>query len=845
MFGGRNLETSDNTSTLAGSEHVTRVAITNASVSNINSGFSFTAVTRTGDGDDDGAANRTVQGSLRQFIQNANALSGVQTSGFRLQTFDSNYNDNQLGVFTITPTSALPTITDATIIDATTQSQYITSPVIEIDGSNAGANANGFNITGGNSTIKGFAINGFASGSGIIATNAGSNNIDGNYIGIRATGDDAIEGATAWFQGENNANDAAAGRNGTLNNGVSFGTGKIGTAFDLDGVNDYVSLSTASTLGMNGNFTAMAWINGDTFNVAGDNTIFGQDAAGLHLVVRNQKAYMGFYGNDIAGVQTLSAGQWYHVAFRYTNGEQAIYVNGVLDSSGTGHAALASNAAVNIGRWSSGAYFDGRIDDASIIGRSLSATEIAAEYSAGLSGKSAAKIPIVSNLQAEGDATDSRGIATWNALGGVTYTTGIMGNAFSFDGLDDRIEAADPSLFDTTQSSYSVWFKLNDTAGFPNLIGRQYSNDYGWTLHINPTGSLRVRIDTDTASNQSVSTSSGLDDGRWHLATFTLDRVANQASLSVDGANLTTGTFTGTFGTATGGTMAAAKSIVGAQYLNGQLDELSAYNRLLTNSEIANLYQSQSRDNDTFAATPVASYKAEGDANDFTSANEGTVVGGVSYVPGKSGQAFDLNGTTGYISIPDASAIEVTSQLTLSAWINPDDVGNFRQIISKFGSSGNYAYQIGLAPSGRLRIDFSGDGAGYTNLESSTGALTTGTWQLVTATFDNGAAKLYINGNQVASSTMGFTSIYSAGNSNLNIGRDPAGSQYFDGRIDEAAVYNRALSAGEISTLYNSANQSTIGNSTGITLSSSAGNEICRRTECDQREHDQQYPHQW
>ena len=60
-----------NATTLALSEHVTRVILSTTNATNIDSGFSFTTITRTGDGDDDGSNNRTVQGSLRQFIQMA------------------------------------------------------------------------------------------------------------------------------------------------------------------------------------------------------------------------------------------------------------------------------------------------------------------------------------------------------------------------------------------------------------------------------------------------------------------------------------------------------------------------------------------------------------------------------------------------------------------------------------------------------------------------------------------------------------------------------------------------------------------------------------------------------
>jgi hypothetical protein len=59
------------------------------------------------------------QGTLRQFILNSNAIAGVQTSNFSIGT----------GAQTITPTAALPPITDATILDATTQEGFGGTPL--------------------------------------------------------------------------------------------------------------------------------------------------------------------------------------------------------------------------------------------------------------------------------------------------------------------------------------------------------------------------------------------------------------------------------------------------------------------------------------------------------------------------------------------------------------------------------------------------------------------------------------------------------------------------------------------------------------------------------------------
>ncbi|MCA9062796.1 MAG: DUF4347 domain-containing protein, partial [Planctomycetaceae bacterium] len=133
---------------------------------------------------------------------------------FNISTSDTGYNLSGLGVFTIQPTSALPTLTDAVIIDGTTQWNFVSSPVIELDGSNAGGATEGFTITGGGTTIRGFAINGF-DGDGIQISGDGLNTIEGNYIGVRATGDDAIEGAVAWWKGDNTTTDSISGYSGT------------------------------------------------------------------------------------------------------------------------------------------------------------------------------------------------------------------------------------------------------------------------------------------------------------------------------------------------------------------------------------------------------------------------------------------------------------------------------------------------------------------------------------------------------------------------------------------------------------------------------------------------------
>lgn len=163
--------------------------------------------------------------------------------------------------------------------------------------------------------------------------------------------------------------------------------GYIGPAVRFDGVDDVISLGMVDQLGLqDSSFTAIAWVNGDAFGPGTDHPILGTDQMGtnmgLHLTVRHGKPYMGFYANDTEGATTLSNGAWHHLVWRYNKatGEQAVFVNGVLDASNTERAAFQGSGTVNLGRCFGPSYFAGLIDEVEIYDRALSNDEIAARF---------------------------------------------------------------------------------------------------------------------------------------------------------------------------------------------------------------------------------------------------------------------------------------------------------------------------------------------------------------------------------------------------------------------------------------------------------------------------------
>ena len=139
--------------------------------------------------------NNSGSGSLRQAILNANASSGTDTVAFDIPGF---------GPHSIQPTSALPTITDAVIIDGYTQpgaAPNTNGPdlggnamlTIELDGTNAGSNTHGLTITAGSSVVQGLVINRFSLNGVLISGNgATENRIQGNFIGTDTSGTSAL-----------------------------------------------------------------------------------------------------------------------------------------------------------------------------------------------------------------------------------------------------------------------------------------------------------------------------------------------------------------------------------------------------------------------------------------------------------------------------------------------------------------------------------------------------------------------------------------------------------------------------------------------------------------------------
>jgi hypothetical protein len=171
----------------------------------------------------------------------------------------------------------------------------------------------------------------------------------------------------------------------------------------------------------------------------------------------------------------------------------------------------------------------------------------------------------------------------------------------------------------------------------------------------------------------------------------------------------------------------------------------------------------------------------------------GTVSGATRSATGKFGRALSFDGVYDLVSVPDANALDLTTGMTLSAWVQPTQLGDWRTVVFKSRPGGMayglYANTDANRPAGLIY-------AGAEEEARGTAALPLNAWSHLAATYDSVAIKLYVNGSLVA--THPVTAPITVSTGALTIGGNTVWSEWFKGLIDEVRVYDRALGPGEI-----------------------------------------------
>jgi hypothetical protein len=176
--------------------------------------------------------------------------------------------------------------------------------------------------------------------------------------------------------------------------------------------------------------------------------------------------------------------------------------------------------------------------------------------------------------------------------------------------------------------------------------------------------------------------------------------------------------------------------------------------------------------------------------------NNGTISGAVWADHGQFGKALSFNGSSSWVTVADSASLDLTTGMTLEAWVDPTSVTGWTSVLFKERpGDGNYSL-------------YAAEGAGtppVSGVDVPGGALVVGgtpvplgSWTHLASTYDGSMVRLYVNGILVG--TKAASGPISTSSDPLRIGGDSLFGEYFTGLIDEVRVYNRALSAAEIQT---------------------------------------------
>ena len=319
-------------------------------------------VTVTGTGDtiaEDGKV------TLREAIISANNNASINVDIVPVGAYGSdtiNFKIPGTGVHTISPTSALPAITDSVIIDGYTQRE--SSPNkngpglgnnavlrIELDGTSASPGADGLTASGGSSTLRGLIVNRF-SGNGIrLASN--SNVVEGNLIGTDASGTVDLGNAGSGVLILNDTNSNRVGGTTPAARNVISGNNKNGVQVDLGAISHQVlgnfigtDITGTQDLGNTGRGVIInSAFRGSSGNVIGGtvagagNIISGNDGEGVLLAggTMNVNFIQGNYiGTDVTGTVAIGNGT-------ASNPAAGIHLQSVFNTTIGGTTALARN----------------------------------------------------------------------------------------------------------------------------------------------------------------------------------------------------------------------------------------------------------------------------------------------------------------------------------------------------------------------------------------------------------------------------------------------------------------------------------------------------------------------
>lgn len=388
-------------------------------------------------------------------------------------------------------------------------------------------------------------------------------------------------------------------------------------------------------------------------------------------------------------------------------------------------------------------------------------------------------------------AVDADGILN----GAKKAVVGQVGQALSMDGSDTYINVGNMG----TVHAVSFWMKTDD------VTSQKLINIDG-TDQIEINGSSQVAATSFPAPTIYINGTPGsaITAGEWQHVTVV-------DSTGVDATTFEIGR-------------------VSSSYFDGIIDDVRAYNQVLSAREIERLYNGTAPKaiNSSFGSQLtdglLSHWTFDGNAltnataTDVIGDNDGTLYGGLSgsdAVIGKLNQAIESDGIDDGIRIADTASLQNLEPFSISVWIKPNSAGptGYGRIVAKDNGLNIGLWQFTMQDDDPyfdnflFQKDYTGTSL---TIRTADNTASYGEWQHLVLTWDGSdsafGVHMYKDGAEMAYQSQIDPTGSKASDVGLNLrigNRSDAGERSFDGSIDDVRLYDRVLSADEVKRLYN------------------------------------------
>ena len=462
-----------------------------------------------------------------------------------------------------------------------------------------------------------------------------------------------------------------------------------------------------------------------------------------------------------------------------------------------------------------------------------------AVYSADTTALPSLKTSLVAAYNGESNTNDSFGTNNGTAVGGLTYGTGKIGNAFVGNGTTSYIEVGDKFDLGLSSWSYNIWFYPTNLSFNRTLFSKTAWAAGGGRFALNIESAL-ITFNLTLSDGNYITirdNSTILPGSQWSNLTVVVDRndkikLYYNGVLSTNVVNLgsvnnnlipyindnlnNTRSFRIGCGSGTDGYNPETPT----RFAQGSIDSFNVWNRALTQAEIIELYNSGN------GAQYIGDNFYKPTVNDALGTNNGTAVGGLTYGLGKVGTAFQFNGTNASVRFP-ANSMNFTGDFSISVWVNipsgyigSSEIDLLTNITMPYwynSPKGFWFRTVGAALYFSLSNGTTSDGVVWNDTQGLIIKGNSGWINIVATRKSSTRSNLYVNGVLKASNTSTFNPAYSLTNQTPASGAlhivNSAGVVQQNSvfapngtKIDGLSVWNKELTQADVTELYNSGN---------------------------------------